>query len=158
MGFPILVRCHLYIESGPWLWIQGLVLVAVHSSLFTGAVWLSQCQWSKPEGCGWVSEQSQTTTKHNEAWAMCRILILRRSYVLCKKVWTVGIYVGSNGPFMCKYFCIWPLQRPMGPILWLLQRPVGPVSVMGPVPVIQPTAIVLVASSILLDLWIMNGV
>ena len=24
MGFPILVRCHLYIESGPWLYMSGI--------------------------------------------------------------------------------------------------------------------------------------
>ena len=35
MGFPILVRCHLYIESGPWL-----VLLSQHSNCGAWGKWL----------------------------------------------------------------------------------------------------------------------
>ena len=38
----------------------------------TGAIiWLPLCQWSNPEGYGYINGLYQTTTKHNKAWTVC---------------------------------------------------------------------------------------
>ena len=71
MGFPILVRCHLYIESGPkWFFLSRSSRIAPQA---LGQSWQPQCQWSNPEGYGW----NWHTPKHNKAWTACVINSLR---------------------------------------------------------------------------------
>ena len=62
------------------------VFIHIHQGCFTGTgaiVRLPQCQWSKPDGYGKIS-QCITTTKHNKAKTVCIFL---------------GIYCTSKGCF-----------------------------------------------------------
>ena len=52
------------------------VLIHIHQGCFTGTaaiVGLPQCQWSKPDGYGKIS-QCITTTKHSKANTVCIVL------------------------------------------------------------------------------------
>ena len=58
MGFPIPVRCHLYIESGPWCWKQNI------------PVWLGQHY-----GC-WCPGVLHFQVISNHCIAQCTIMIM----------------------------------------------------------------------------------
>ena len=52
------------------------VFIHIHQGYFAGTgaiVRLPQCQWSKPDGCGTIS-QCITTTKHSKAKTVCIFL------------------------------------------------------------------------------------
>ena len=52
------------------------VFIHIHQGCFAGTgaiVRLPQCQWSKPDGCGKIS-QCMTTTKHSKAKTVCIFL------------------------------------------------------------------------------------
>ena len=52
------------------------VFIHIHQGCFAGTgaiVWLPQCQWSKPDGYGKIS-QCITTTKHSKAKTVCIFL------------------------------------------------------------------------------------
>ena len=49
------------------------VFIHIHQGCFAGIVRLPQCQWSKPDGYGKIS-QCITTTKHSKAKTVCIFL------------------------------------------------------------------------------------
>ena len=63
------------------------VLIHIHQGCFAGTgaiVRLPQCQWSKPEGYGKIS-QCITTTKHSKAKTVCIFLGI---YCIAPRPWT----------------------------------------------------------------------
>ena len=70
------------------------VFIHIHLGCFAGTgaiIRLPQCQWSKPDGYGKIS-QCITTTKHSKAKTVCIFL---------------GIYCTSIGMYMEWYFFSW---------------------------------------------------
>ena len=81
------------------------VFIHIHQGCFAGTgaiVRLPQCQWSKPDGYGKIS-QCITTTKHSKAKTVCIFLgiyltrttrvLVTRSFVRCMQIF----YVSSSG-------------------------------------------------------------
>ena len=67
------------------------VFIHIHQGCFAGTgaiVRLPQCQWSKPDGYGKIS-QCITTTKHSKAKTICIFLGIYciAVYLLCKSLW-----------------------------------------------------------------------
>ena len=75
------------------------VFIHIHQGCFAGTgaiVRLPQCQWSKPDGYGKIS-QCITTTKHSKAKTVCIFL---------------GMYCSSDVPWALRYFKP-PATRPV---------------------------------------------
>ena len=72
------------------------VFIHIHQGCFasTGAiVRLPQCQWSKPDGYGEIS-QCITTTKHSKAKTVCIFLVIYCNYAMwLYRLGNVGIFV-----------------------------------------------------------------
>ena len=68
------------------------VFIHIHQGCFAGTgaiVRLPQCQWSKPDGCGKIS-QCITTTKHSKAKTVCIFLgIYCTLYMRQTIIWTM---------------------------------------------------------------------
>ena len=65
------------------------VFIHIHQGCFAGTgaiVRLPQCQWSKPDGYGKIS-QCKTTTKHSKAKTVCIFLGIYCSYMILENVW-----------------------------------------------------------------------
>ena len=82
------------------------VFIHIHQGCFAGTgaiVRLPQCQWSKPDGYGKIS-QSITTTKHSKAKTVCIFLgiyctwILLHTLHICRKKFTY-IHICALVPF-----------------------------------------------------------
>ena len=68
------------------------VFIHIHQGCFAGTgavVRLPQCQWSKPDGYGKIS-QCITTTKHSKAKTVCIFLGI---YCICKRVQQIFLLV-----------------------------------------------------------------
>ena len=79
------------------------VFIHIHQGCFAGTgaiVRLPQCQWSKPDGYGKIS-QCITTTKHSEAKTVCIFL-----GIYCM-VWFWWINMGTKGrwPYYLHIYC-----------------------------------------------------
>ena len=73
------------------------VFIHIHQGCFAGTgaiVRLPQCQWSKPDGYGTIS-QCITTTKHSKAKTVCIFLGI---YCMCAK-WRVLAHLWSKSKF-----------------------------------------------------------
>ena len=65
------------------------VFIYIHQGCFAGIgaiVRLPQCQWSKPDGYGKIS-QCITTTKHSKAKTVCIFLGIYCNFTLWKRKW-----------------------------------------------------------------------
>ena len=65
------------------------VFIHIHQGCFAGTgaiVRLPQCQWSKPDGYGKIS-QCITTTKHSKAKTVCIFLGIYCTLLICRMVW-----------------------------------------------------------------------
>ena len=70
------------------------VFIHIHQGCFAGTgaiVRLPQCQWSKSDGYGKIS-QCITTTKHSKAKTVCILLLLLLFYYLFRKTWMTTWY------------------------------------------------------------------
>ena len=73
------------------------VFIHIHQGCFAGTgaiVRLPQCQWSKPDGYGKIS-QCTTTTKHSKAKTVC---ILLGIYCICltRSRWVLGTKINET--------------------------------------------------------------
>ena len=88
------------------------VFIHIHQGCFAGTgaiVRLPQCQWSKPDGYGKIS-QCITTTKHSKAKTLCifhgiycNALKLRGAFLLCKTyslAWVSKLNLLKSLPFI----------------------------------------------------------
>ena len=84
------------------------VFIHIHQSCFAGTgaiVRLPQCQWSKPDGYGKIS-QCITTTKHSKAKTVCIFLGIYCISILY--IYRVGLWRGSQHHYMIIYRkCNW---------------------------------------------------
>ena len=93
------------------------VFIHIHQGCFAGTgaiVRLPQCQWSKPDGYGKISQRI-TTTKHSKAKTVCIFL-----GIYC--IWMQLLIVSFMLSFTCyvKYIfaelgCLWALMGPLLP-------------------------------------------
>ena len=68
------------------------VFIHIHRGCFTGTgaiVRLPQCQWSKPDGYGKIS-QCITTTKHSKAKTVCIFLGIYCNRMMCERHWEMA--------------------------------------------------------------------
>ena len=66
------------------------VFIHIHQGCFAGTgaiVRLPQCQWSKPDGYGKIS-QCMTTTKHSKAKTVCIFLGMYCTYLILSIFWS----------------------------------------------------------------------
>ena len=101
------------------------VFIHIHQGCFAGTgaiVRLPQCQWSKPDGYGKIS-QCRTTTKHSKAVTVCIFLGIYCIYKSCQDIF----------PLFCKFlisclnevsqrncftlYCV--IYHKYGPRMWL---------------------------------------
>ena len=74
------------------------VFIHIHQGCFTGTgaiVRLPQCQWSKPDGYGKIS-QCLTTTKHSKAKTVCIFLGIYCKYITCPVQCGVKLLIRSQ--------------------------------------------------------------
>ena len=86
------------------------VFIHIHQGCFAGTgaiVRLPQCQWSKPDGYGKIS-QCITTTKHNKAKTVCIFLGIYCSFAIQGCFLGIAMMTSSNGSFS---MCYWPFVR-----------------------------------------------
>ena len=86
------------------------VFIHIHQSCFAGTgaiVRLPQCQWSKPDGYGKIS-QCITTTKHSKAKTVCIFLGI---YCTANLYHTVSVTVAHD-----------PVQERFGVIAWFVRQ------------------------------------
>ena len=70
------------------------VFIHIHQGCFAGTgaiVRLPQCQWSKPDGYGKIS-QCITTTKHSKAKTVCIFLGIYRNALQCLRSWSTLVH------------------------------------------------------------------
>ena len=83
------------------------VFIHIHQGCFAGTgtiVRLPQCQWSKPDGYGKIS-QCITTTKHSKAKTVCIFLGIYCIIELLVSVWTVwDIFLALTHRFVLTSF------------------------------------------------------
>ena len=85
------------------------VFIHIHQGCFAGTgaiVRLPQCQWSKPDGYGKIS-QCITTTKHSKAKTMCIYLGI---YCISHGIWYDNDYSARDNAIQSAeyaYFCLW---------------------------------------------------
>ena len=80
------VECCLVVVMQSLIMNSYEVFIHIHQGCFAGTgaiVRLPQCQWSKPDGYGKIS-QCITTTKHSKAKTVCIFLGI---YCMCPSVW-----------------------------------------------------------------------
>ena len=98
-GFVVL--CYVVVMQS-FIMNSHEVFIHIHQGCFAGTgaiVRLPQCQWSKPDGCGKIS-QCITTTKHSKAVTVCIFLGIYCSY----SMWNFWLNAfGINGPPGLKY-------------------------------------------------------
>ena len=88
------------------------VFIHIHQGFFAGTgaiVRLPQCQWSKPDGYGKIS-QCITTTKHSKAKTVCIFLGI---YCSCVWIWWFIHALNSilhSSPKVMAVFYIWILK------------------------------------------------
>ena len=79
------------------------VFIHIHQGCFAGTgaiVRLPQCQWSKPDGYGKIS-QCITTTKHSKANTVCIFLGIYCIYAMNRK--SLSVYLWSNIIYSSEY-------------------------------------------------------
>ena len=82
-GFVVLC---LVVVMQSFIMNSNEVFIHIHQGCFAGTgviVRLPQCQWSKPDGCGKIS-QCITTTKHSKAKTVCIFLGIYCIYFLVR--------------------------------------------------------------------------
>ena len=96
------------------------VFIHIHQGCFAGTgtiVRLPQCQWSKPDGYGIIS-QCITTTKHSKAKTVCIFLGKYRKYpgryIICQKEIMLLFTVVHFLSMTCLYVCIYNAQALSG--------------------------------------------
>ena len=90
------------------------VYIHIHQGCFAGTgaiVRLPQCQWSKPDGYGKIS-QCITTTKHSKAKTVCIFL-----GIYCNKQRSRFVVLGCNRRIISYYLLLKKQYRPMS-TLW----------------------------------------
>ena len=96
------------------------LFIHIHQGCFAGTgaiVRLPQCQWSKPDVCGKIS-QCITTTKHSKAKTVCIFLGIYCYCTCCKNASCSYLQMESQ-------FCTWPGSSvDMTWIWWSKSRPV----------------------------------
>ena len=86
------------------------VFIHIHQSCFAGTgtiVRLPQCQWSKPDGYGKIS-QWITTTKHSKAKTVCIFLGIYCNKTIVIQQWCHRLRYVSRG---CKWQSLWTLYK-----------------------------------------------
>ena len=82
------------------------VFIHIHQGYFAGTgavVRLPQCQWSKPDGYGKISQRI-TTTKHSKAKTVCIFLWI---YCTSNGSWCIGIKGEMSGTVCVTFICIY---------------------------------------------------
>ena len=100
------------------------VFIHIHQGCFAGTgaiVRLPQCQWSKPDGYGKIS-QCMTTTKHSKAKTVCIFLgIYFTTYKICLvSLLLFGLFISSGAGD--RIFRLW-WSIPCLIMPWLLKSP-----------------------------------
>ena len=87
------------------------VFIHIHQGCFAGTgaiIRLPQCQWSKPDGYGRIS-QCITTTKHSKAKTVCIFLGIYciQPYTLCSYILASSCICGWQGCFIMETVVFW---------------------------------------------------
>ena len=94
------------------------VFIHIHQGCFAGTeaiVRMPQCQWSKPDGYGKIS-QCITTTKHSKAKTVCIFL-----GIYCTLMRGVATHICFSGP--CLTTAIWRCRNPFSQSICLCRNP-----------------------------------
>ena len=105
------------------------VFIHIHQGCFAGTgaiVRLPQCQWSKPDGYGKIS-QCITTTKHSKAKTVCILLGINCTLL------THWIFTSETIPGTCiveflqearSFYLIWMIRPSIEFLTWIIPEPI----------------------------------